>query len=154
TPVFVDWTRWDDVIEQQDIQVVILGNSQCYRGDQIIEKAFSKLNHRRLDLTLLADISYPAGIHREFDHFTGSSYLTPSSTWQRTLQLFCKRSIDLLFGLTGSILTIVLTPLIKILINLEDPGPVFHLREYVGPDGKTRYYRKFRTMVCNADEIL
>ena len=47
-----------------------------------------------------------------------------------------------------------MTPFIGLLLKWEDGGPVFHRREYVACDGSVRYYRKFRTMIRNADQIL
>jgi lipopolysaccharide/colanic/teichoic acid biosynthesis glycosyltransferase len=41
-----------------------------------------------------------------------------------------------------------------VLVNLEDRGPVFYKREFVASDGKIHYYRKFRTMLKDADDIL
>lgn len=153
-PMWVDRARWKDIVEQQDIQVVILGGSQCRAGEPVLQEFLSAPHNSLPCLTLLADISLPSGMHHEYDHFTGSSYLTPIPRWHQALHLYCKRGIDVLFGLAGSVITVALMPIIKLLISFEDPGPVFHLREYVSQDGTTRYYRKFRTMVCNADEIL
>ena len=70
------------------------------------------------------------------------------------LQRVLKRGIDVVIGLTGSAVSILLTPLFYVLVNLEDPGPVFYAREFVGCDGKIHYYYKFRTMLKNADDIL
>jgi exopolysaccharide biosynthesis polyprenyl glycosylphosphotransferase len=153
-PMLLDWSQWENVVEHQKIQVLILGGSLSNYGEDIVSAVLADCSRRKLDITLLTDALYPSEMHREFDHFTASSYFTPAARWHRALQLFCKRSIDFLFGVTGSLVTIILMPLIGLLVYLEDRGPVFHLREYVSCDGTTRYYRKFRTMVCNADEIL
>jgi lipopolysaccharide/colanic/teichoic acid biosynthesis glycosyltransferase len=70
------------------------------------------------------------------------------------VQMMTKRLIDIFFGVAGSLVTLLLTPVIGLLINLEDPGPVFHRREFVSEDGSLKYYLKFRTMLRNADDIL
>jgi len=87
----------------------------------------------------------PSGSQRVGGCHTGLSFRT---------QMIAKRLIDLVFGVVGSIITLLLAPLIGILINLEEPGPVFYRREFVSEDGTTRYYLKFRTMLCEADTIL
>ncbi len=70
--------------------------------------------------------------------------------WQRTL----KQILDLLIGLLGSTVTVLLTPVIALLLKCEDRGPAFHRREFVDCDGSVHYYLKFRTMVVGADQVL
>jgi lipopolysaccharide/colanic/teichoic acid biosynthesis glycosyltransferase len=65
-----------------------------------------------------------------------------------------KKGFDCAIGLVGSVVTVLLTPLIAILLKREDDGPVFHRREFVDCDGVVRYYLKFRTMVTDADQRL
>jgi lipopolysaccharide/colanic/teichoic acid biosynthesis glycosyltransferase len=57
-------------------------------------------------------------------------------------------------GLVGSVVTILLTPILGSLIKLEDGGPVFYRSVYVRPDRENGYYLKFRTMRVDADEVL
>jgi lipopolysaccharide/colanic/teichoic acid biosynthesis glycosyltransferase len=61
---------------------------------------------------------------------------------------------DCVVGIVGSIVTVLITPMVALLIKLEDGGPVFYASEFVDCDGKVRHYFKFRTMVPNADEAL
>lgn len=68
-------------------------------------------------------------------------------------QLLVKRIIDILAGLVGSLITIVLTIFVAPMIWLQDPGPVFFRQERVGRNGRTFKMWKFRTMVVNADEL-
>lgn len=65
-----------------------------------------------------------------------------------------KRFLDIGIGLIGSVVTLLLTPVIALLLRWEDGGPVFYWREFVDCDGQVRYYLKFRTMVRNADQVL
>jgi len=57
-------------------------------------------------------------------------------------------------GIVGSAVTVLITPIVGLLIKLEDGGPIFHAREFVDCDGSVRHYLKFRTMVENADDLL
>lgn len=149
-----DSSRWESISERQTVQVVILGRSLCNSHNELFREILASSCRRNLDVTLFADTWYPNGMHRQLDSFTGSSYLSTGSRWNSELQQFCKRCLDIVFGVIGSLITLALAPIIGLLINLEDRGPIFHLREFVGSDGDTRHYRKFRTMVQNADEIL
>lgn len=65
-----------------------------------------------------------------------------------------KRLLDYGFGLAGSFITLLITPMVALAVKLEDGGPVFYWREFVDCDGSVRYYRKFRTMVRNAEQVL
>ena len=62
--------------------------------------------------------------------------------------------MDRIVGVIGSIATLALTPIVALLLAMEDPGPVFYRREFVDQDGTVRYYLKFRSMVRNADQEL
>ena len=78
------------------------------------------------------------------------------TTYRNTItpgQLFVKRMIDIIAGLVGSVLTILLTIIIAPMIWIADPGPIFFRQERVGRNGRTFKMWKFRTMVKNADEM-
>jgi len=64
-----------------------------------------------------------------------------------------KRLFDIIFSLSGLILTSSLFLVIAVLIKLESPGPVFYRGVRVGRDGKLFRIFKFRTMVKNAEKM-
>ena len=80
--------------------------------------------------------------------------LAPTGAGRSWKERTAKRLMDVVFGVFGSFLTILITPLIALLLKLEDGGPVFYAREFVDCDGSLRHYLKFRTMVTNAEERL
>jgi lipopolysaccharide/colanic/teichoic acid biosynthesis glycosyltransferase len=88
------------------------------------------------------------------DEFSGCLHFYAKPLWSVAVQNVVKRGIDIVIGLVGSVVTLLLTPIVFVLVNIEDRGPVFHVREFVGPEGKLHYYRKFRTMLKDADQIL
>lgn len=68
--------------------------------------------------------------------------------------LATKRLIDLMGALVGIICLSPLFLLVAIFIKAEDStGPVFFKQKRVGKDGETFYMYKFRSMVCNAEEL-
>ena len=67
---------------------------------------------------------------------------------------FSRCLLDYGVGLIGSVITILLTPIIALVLKLEDGGPVFYRSEFVDCDGCVRYYLKFRTMTPDADQRL
>jgi len=70
-----------------------------------------------------------------------------------SVESFLKRSLDILGGLVGSVITLLLLIPIAIAIQLDDPGPVFYSQMRCGYRGKPFRIWKFRSMVTNADEI-
>jgi len=78
-----------------------------------------------------------------------------TTTVERTIgERVVKRLADYGFGLVGSLITLLITPIVALVLKLEDGGPVFYWREFVDCDGSVRYYLKFRTMVNNAEQWL
>ena len=65
-----------------------------------------------------------------------------------------KRIIDILSALFLFVIFLPFWIIIPILIKLDSPGPVFYKHKRVGKNGKEFWFFKFRSMVCNADEIL
>ena len=65
-----------------------------------------------------------------------------------------KRLLDYGMGGIGSVITLLLTPIIALVLKFADGGPAFYRREFVDCDGCVRYYLKFRTMSQDADQRL
>jgi len=68
---------------------------------------------------------------------------------------YIKRIFDILFSLTGIIVIIPLSIIIKLLfLCTGDFGNIMYRQRRVGKDGKNIEIFKYRTMVKNADELL
>ncbi len=67
-------------------------------------------------------------------------------------QLFLKRMMDIAGGITGLVVTGVLTIFIAPAIYFSSPGPVFFSQTRVGKNGKTFKIYKFRSMYMDAEE--
>jgi lipopolysaccharide/colanic/teichoic acid biosynthesis glycosyltransferase len=90
----------------------------------------------------------------EHDEFSGCFRFYARPEWSLAIQRVAKRGIDLIIGLIGSLVTVLLTPIIFVLVKLEDRGPLFYRSAFLGQDGSTCYYLKFRTMRVDADRML
>ena len=62
-----------------------------------------------------------------------------------------KRAVDLAAGLLGSLLVLLVVPLVGLLIRLEDGGPVFFRQARIGRGGRPFRIWKFRTMRIDAE---
>jgi len=66
-----------------------------------------------------------------------------------------KRMIDICAGIVGMIVLIPLTLIIYIANKVcGDGGPVFYTQDRIGKDGKIFKMYKYRSMVCNSNEVL
>ena len=67
--------------------------------------------------------------------------------------LLYKRVLDLVGGLSGTIITIILYPIVGLAIKLDSPGPVIFKQKRVSRNGRIFNLYKFRSMHQNAEEL-
>lgn len=65
---------------------------------------------------------------------------------------FAKRTLDIIGGLVGLILTGILTVFVAPAIMIESPGPIFFSQTRVGKNGRRFKIYKFRSMYMDAEE--
>lgn len=83
-----------------------------------------------------------------------NSTVINSSIKQRTnRQVFFKRVLDILGGIVGSLITLLLALIIAPIMHKKSPGPIFYKQERIGQNGRRFYMYKFRSMVLNADDL-
>jgi exopolysaccharide biosynthesis polyprenyl glycosylphosphotransferase len=71
---------------------------------------------------------------------------------QKTFFEGLKRIIDIIIALLLGAMTLILTPLIALLIKMDDFGPIFYRQKRVGQDSRIFEVIKFRTMVPDAEK--
>ena len=77
--------------------------------------------------------------------------LTTSINYVSLNELFLKRVFDIICGLLGCILTLVICIFIGPAIYIASPGPIFFSQERVGKNGKKFKMYKFRSMYLDAE---
>jgi lipopolysaccharide/colanic/teichoic acid biosynthesis glycosyltransferase len=123
-------------------------------GEAWLKELVGRCGQLRVDVELYSEVLATVNLNYEHDDFSGSFRFYATPEWSVALQRTLKRGLDLAIGLVGSLLTLLLMPVIYVLVTLEDRGPLFYRSAYLGQDGSTCYYLKFRTMHVDADEIL
>ena len=84
--------------------------------------------------------------------FAGYAVMTFSMQYFDYRRMIVKRFVDILGGLVGSIITIVLTPFVALAIKIESRGPVFFAQTRIGKNGRRFKIYKFRSMYMDAEE--
>jgi len=72
-------------------------------------------------------------------------------TMASTQEILLKRAMDIVGGLVGCVLTLLLTLVIGPMIYIKSPGPIFFKQERVGKNGKKFKMYKFRSMYLDAE---
>src|SRR4051794_9987669 len=71
---------------------------------------------------------------------------------QRPTHVFFKSVTDLLAGLFGSLVVLLVMPVLWVAMRLDDGGPVMYRQERIGHRGKPFQIWKFRTMRIDAEQ--
>ena len=89
--------------------------------------------------------------HQVIEKVAGSTVRTLSMTMATQQELFWKRALDILGGIVGCMLTVLLTLIIGPMIYIKSPGPIFFAQTRVGKNGKKFKMYKFRSMYLDAE---
>ena len=82
----------------------------------------------------------------------GYQVLTSSIQIASAGQIAIKRLLDIIGGIVGSLLTLLLAIFVGPAIYLKSPGPIFFKQDRVGRNGKIFKMYKFRSMYLDAEE--
>ncbi len=89
---------------------------------------------------------------QEFEKIAGRQVLTVGLSMASPMQIYMKRGLDIIGGIIGCLLTLVLTIFIGPMIYIKSPGPIFFAQTRVGKNGKQFKMYKFRSMYLDAEE--
>lgn len=84
--------------------------------------------------------------------FGGYSVMTFTHFDKSYKRLLLKRLTDILGGIIGGAITLILTPFIALAIKIDSPGPVFFKQNRVGRNGRRFKMLKFRSMYIDAED--
>lgn len=85
------------------------------------------------------------------DEVGGRPVLTVSLNHVTPAQAFVKRAVDIVGGLVGSLLAVVIGIFIAPFILVKSPGPLLFKQERIGKNGKKFKLLKFRSMIPDAE---
>ena len=117
--------------------------------DRIVS-TFSEMGvavHQVIDGMTLLD-----GRQQMIEHIGNYPVMTTTIRAVSSFELFLKRLMDILGGLIGCMITLILTVVIGPMIKIQSPGPVFFKQTRVGKNGLKFQMYKFRSMYLDAEE--
>ena len=100
-------------------------------------------------------IRVPLGGHRVrsfVENVNGFNVITVTANYASPLQLFLKRLMDLVGGVIGSVVALLVVLIFGPVIRKKSPGPVLFRQERIGRNGKHFKIFKLRTMYLDAEE--
>lgn len=86
------------------------------------------------------------------ENIAGYEVLTEASNYASPLQLFLKRILDIVGGLVGSAIALVIMVIIGPIIKRESPGPILFRQTRIGQNGRRFQIYKIRSMYLDAEE--
>ena len=109
----------------------------------------------RMGMTVHVNIEalyHPEGRKQQVERLGEYTVVTTSLNVISLKKLFLKRVLDILGGLTGCLITLLLMVIIGPMIYLQSPGNIFFSQIRVGKNGKKFRMYKFRSMYLDAEE--
>jgi exopolysaccharide biosynthesis polyprenyl glycosylphosphotransferase len=143
-----------EIIERYDVGEVILASSAISTRDYLLEI------FRKYGVSDKVNIRMSSGLYEILTTgLTVSEFAYVPLVYVNKVRLtggdtIMKFILDYVLTV-GSL--IVLTPFLLVagfLVKISSPGPIIHKRLVMGLNGKQFHAYKFRTMVCNGDDIL
>ena len=173
------WNLWvtgiiiidKDLVGQRVMDIPIVANRNTmlqYAIREVVDEVFillpeednqiQKLVQRFEEMGITVDLNINL---YELDVESGTKYLNrigkyPTVTFaQQEIPLHMiaiKRLLDILGGIVGLMITAVAMIILRPLIKLESPGPLFYSQKRVGRNGRMFRIYKFRSMYADAEE--
>ena len=154
-PVLGAVEQWEQIARSYNIRLIFLSLPPNSDGSQSrVLEIIRRCQEIGIDVEVYSELFGSSEFNYERDEFSGFFRFRAEPRGSLAIEKFVKNVLDRLFGLIGTLITLLLIPIIGLLVKLEDGGPVFYRREFVGCDGQIHYYRKFRTMVRDADRMV
>lgn len=93
-----------------------------------------------------------SGNFNQIEKIGDYTVITASMNYASTSQLVAKRAMDILGGLVGCLITMLVTIFVAPAIYIASPGPIFFAQERIGRNGRKFKMYKFRSMYMDAEE--
>lgn len=152
--------------ENTEQQSEYLGTHEIYSEGEVSEEEVPIISEtRRMEKFVSRCIEMAIPIHfripvREsnlggknfLEEIGGYSCLTTTANYATPTQALAKRILDILGGLVGSALALVIMAIVGPIIKIKSPGPILFKQWRIGQNGKRFQMLKLRSMYMDAEE--
>ncbi len=148
-PIIGEYKDIPLLIDTCAVEQVIIALPDAQRSELVDLITLCQRGH--VDIKVYPDMfAYMAG-DLNVDELGGTPLITTRDIALRGWKLSLKRGLDVFGSFLGLVMFSPLMLLTSILIKLESPGPVFHVQERMGLDGRPFPMIKFRSMRIDAE---
>ncbi len=92
------------------------------------------------------------GACKQVEKIGDYTVVTTSMNYATRSQLLAKRGLDIVGGLVGCLITLIIMIFFGPMIYIASPGPIFFAQERIGRNGRKFKMYKFRSMYMDAEE--
>lgn len=132
-------------------EVLVAVTSECYYSDpmQQLLKDIAETGAVVSTVVRLPDMDMP---YTSKISQLGDTYIASLAAREYDYaELLCKRAMDILGGLVGLVITLLVSLFVAPAIRLESPGPILFKHKRVGCNGRIFTMYKFRSMYVDAE---
>ena len=92
------------------------------------------------------------GVKRFAEKLAGTTVLTTSINYATPIQALMKRCFDIIAGLVGSLVALLVIAIVGPIIKKQSPGPILFAQERIGKNGKRFKMYYIRSIYMDAEE--
>ncbi len=151
-PIKANESNMFEVARKEVLDGVFIHLPSDYAETTKLENMIEQFKNMGIDVSLSIHTFGLKLSEQTIQNMSGYHVLTFSNKVFNEYHLHIKRIMDILGGLVGCILTLLLGVFIAPAIVLESPGPVFFSQTRVGKNGRRFKIYKFRSMCAEAEE--
>ncbi len=148
-PVVGELEGISDYLCQQWIDAVYI---DCPSTDPQISKLMDDCRQMALPVHYHVASMSQKGAKQFAEKVGGTLVVTTTINYASPLQMFAKRCLDILGGIVGSLIAILIILVVGPIIKIQSPGPILFKQERIGKNGKRFKILKIRSMYMDADE--
>ena len=163
------WLKEDEADRKGDLKIPLLGTlrefDEILKARQIDEVVFALPKESPLNLKKYLDKCKRLGVAIRIvpamfdpsdptlrvESIQGIPTLTDYAAFRSASGLLYKKILDLIVGLAGFSLFLLMYPIIGLAIKLDSPGPVLFKQTRIGMHGRRFMLYKFRSMISGAE---
>ncbi len=140
-----------DVVKRNVVDEVLI----CLPIDYNIEidELILTLENMGVIIHLKLDLFHNLNVNNKIiEEYAAYQVITFSTVYFNEGYVVVKRFLDILGGIVGCLLTLIITIILSPIILIESPGPIFFSQVRVGKNGRKFKIYKFRSMYRDAEQ--